>query len=237
MFDARGPVVLPVIHVLETERTLANVDILTDLGAAGCFLINHDFDVETFMPIIRQVRAAQPDLWMGLNFLAVTGLDAFPQLATLEREGVRVDAYWADDARIDEQAQTQREAAAIAAARDGWSGVYFGGTAFKKQRPVAEADYGRAAEIACDWMDVVCTSGQATGIEADDSKIATFRGAVGETALALASGITPDNAHRYSTVDAFMVATGINYDGNFYDIEPGRLRRLLDVADRLGDQI
>lgn len=235
MFGARGPVVLPVIHVLETKRTLANIDVLTDLGAPGCFLINHDFDVETFLPIVREVRAARPDLWMGLNFLAVTGRAAFPRLAALTREGCRVDAYWADDARIDERATAQTEAAAIAAARAGWDGLYLGGTAFKKQRPVAEADYARAARIACDWMDVVCTSGQATGIEADDSKIATFRAAIGDTALALASGITPENAHRYASVDAFMVATGINYDGNFYDIEPARLKRLLDVADKLGD--
>ena len=100
---------------------------------------------------------------------------------------------------------------------------------------MAEADYGRAAEIARDWMDVVCTSGIATGVEADDSKIATFRAALGDTPLALASGMTPENAARYRDVDAFMVATGINYDDNFYDIDPARLRRLLDIANDLGD--
>ncbi len=234
-FGVRGPVVLPVIHVLDRDRTLKNIDVLTDLNASGCFLINHDFDVDTFLPIVREVRSARPNLWMGLNFLAVTGLEAFPQLARLEAEGCRIDAYWADDARIDERASAQSEAQAIAHARTGWSGLYFGGTAFKKQRPVAENDYACAASAAAQWMDVVCTSGQATGVEADDAKIATFRGAIGETALALASGITPDNASRYRDVDAFMVATGINYDGNFYDIEPARLQRLLDAAETLGD--
>lgn len=232
-FGVRGPVVLPVIHVLDTARTLANIDVLTSEGAQGCFLINHDFGVDAFVPIIREVREACPDLWMGLNFLAVTGLDAFPKLAELQREGCAVNAYWADDARIDEQAETQTEAQAIHDARPGWTGLYVGGTAFKKQRPVAEADYGRAAAIARDWMDVVCTSGTATGIEADDGKIATFRAALGDAPLALASGVTPDNAHRYAQADCFMVATGINYPDNFYDIDPARLRRLLDVATTL----
>lgn len=232
-FGMQGPVVLPVIHVLETERTLTNIDLLLKEGAPGCFLINHDFDVEQFLPIVREVRAARPELWMGLNFLAVTGLHAFPRLAELQAEGCRVDAYWADDARIDETSDAQPEAQAIASARAGWDGLYFGGTAFKKQRPVAPADYPQAAAKACDWMDVVCTSGAATGVEADDDKIATFRAAIGETALALASGITPDNAHRYAEVDCFMVATGINYDDNFYDIDPKRLRRLLDVTKTL----
>ena len=232
-FGMQGPVVLPVIHVLDTERTLANIDTLTAAGAPGCFLINHDFGVPPFLDILRAVRAARPELWMGVNFLAVTGQEAFPQLAELAREGYRVDAYWADDARIDERTTEQSEAATIAAARAGWDGLYFGGTAFKKQRPVDPAHYGHAAGIARDWMDVVTTSGLATGVEADDTKIATFRAAIGTAPLALASGITPENAHRYREVDCFMVATGINYDGNFYDIDPARLRQLIEVAARL----
>lgn len=233
LFDARGAVVLPVIHVLDTDRTLANIEVLLNAGAPGCFLINHDFGVETFLPIIRDVRTAHPGLWMGLNFLAVTGLHAFPKIAALENEGCRVDAYWADDGRIDERSDQQLEAQAIQAGRSGWRGLYMGGTAFKKQRPVDKADYGLAAGIARNWMDIVCTSGTATGVEADDSKIAAFRKAIGDTPLALASGVTPDNAYRYRQADCFMVATGINYPNNFYDIDPTRLRHLIDVADTL----
>lgn len=116
-FGSSGPVVLPVIHVLDTARTLANIDVLTGEGAPGSFLINHDFGVEAFLPILREVRAARPDLWLGVNFLAVTGLDAFPRLAALKAEGCRIDAYWADDARIDERVSDQAEARRIAAAR------------------------------------------------------------------------------------------------------------------------
>lgn len=235
-FGSRGPVVLPVVHVLETERTLANIDILHGEGARGCFLINHDFGVDRFKDILREVRAARPDLWIGVNFLAVTGRDAFPQLVDLQAEGCRIDAYWADDARIDERVSNQVEAEAIAAARAGWDGLYFGGTAFKKQRVVDPSDYAKAAGFAADWMDVVTTSGLATGLEADDAKVAVFRDAVGSAPLALASGITPENAHRYKDVDCFMVATGINFDDNFYDIDPVRLKTLMRVADDLGDE-
>ncbi|WP_338549623.1 adenine phosphoribosyltransferase [Roseovarius phycicola] len=232
-FGSQGPVVLPVIHVLETEQTLRNIEVLTKAGAPGCFLINHDFGVSPFLEILREVREARPKLWIGVNFLAVTGKDAFPQLAALGREGCHIDAYWADDARIDERVTDQVEAKEIDAARVDWDGLYFGGTAFKKQRPVDPSDYARSAETARDWMDVVTTSGLATGIEADDKKIATFRAAIGDKPLALASGISPENAHRYREVDCFMVATGINYEDNFYDIDPARLRRLLDIAEDL----
>ena len=46
--------------------------------------------------------------------------------------------------------------------------------------------------------------------------------------MALASGISPENARSYADVDCFMVATGINEPGNFYDIDPGRLVRIDD---------
>ena len=61
-----------------------------------------------------------------------------------------VDGYWADDARIDETRRSPAEADEIAGARagSGWTGLYFGGTAFKKQRPVDPAHYEQAAKIA-----------------------------------------------------------------------------------------
>lgn len=226
---------MPVIHVLDTPRTLRNVREVIGAGAAGCFLINHDFEAEKFVPIIRDVRAAFPFLWMSVNFLAVTGKDAFPLLGQLAQEGVTVDGYWADDGRIDEHGQNleAREIAQIYQ-DSGWDGLYFGGTCFKKQREVAPALYGDAARYACDFMDVVTTSGVATGQEADLGKIDTFRDAIGDKTMALASGITPENAASYSDVDCFMVATGINETGNFYDIHPEKLERLMNVTRALG---
>lgn len=238
LFKSPGPVVLPVIHVLETRRTLANVDHVIGAGAAGCFLINHDFGVAEFLPILRAVRAACRSLWIGANFLAVTGRDAFPILGDLTRNDCAIDAYWADDARIDETGRDPTEAQEIASIRasSGWHGLYFGGTAFKKQRPVAPENHEAAARGAVPFMDVVTTSGIATGHEADDAKIIDFRRGVGDRPIALASGVTPDNAIRYRDVDAFLVATGINHPGNFYDIDPARLAALMAISRAIGKE-
>lgn len=234
LFKSPGPVVLPVIHVLDSDRTRRNVEVLLEAGAPGCFLINHDFEPERFLPIIRDTRAAFPSLWMAVNFLAVTGKDAFPILGQLQAEGCQVDAYWADDACIDENGANV-EAKSIATAREasGWDGLYFGGTAFKKQREVDPSRYGDAARHACPFMDVITTSGVATGQEADLGKIKTFRSAIGDRPLALASGISPENARDYADVDCFMVATGINEPGNFYDIDPDRLGALMSITNSL----
>ncbi|MEM7424498.1 MAG: BtpA/SgcQ family protein [Pseudomonadota bacterium] len=237
LFKTLGPAVLPVIHVLDAEQASRNVRTIISGGAQGAFLINHDFSHDRLLPIIEHVRTAFPALWLGVNFLAVTGRDAFPLLGKLEKSGVPVDAYWADDARIDERSNAQVEAVEIdrARAESGWSGLYFGGTAFKKQREVAPEDYGRSAEIACRHMDVVTTSGIATGQAADLAKIETFRQACGEHAIAIASGVTPDNVHNYAReVDAILVATGINYEGDFYNADPAKLRQLMDRVRTIG---
>ena len=239
LFETPGAVVLPVIHVLDAAQARANAEIALGEGAAGIFLINHDFPKEDLVPVLGALRARFPALWMGVNFLAVTGRDAFPILGALARDGVVMDAYWADDARIDEgrAEDDQPEADAIDAARaaSGWSGLYFGGTAFKKQRGVAPEAYAAAARIAAGHMDVVTTSGIATGAAADLSKIAAFRDAVGGQALGLASGVTPENAGVYAPhVDAILVATGINHDGDFYNIDPARLGHLIRVCRNAG---
>jgi len=228
---------MPVIHVLDVEQTSKNIDIAMAAGVPGVFLINHDFSVEEFLPIVRETRKRYPMLWIGLNFLAVPGDQAFPVLAELEFDGCRVDAYWADDACIDEHANQGSQVAAnrIKQVREqsGWNGFYLGGTCFKKQREVSVDNYGVAAELATHFMDAVCTSGVATGMEADKDKIATFRAHIGEHVLALASGITPENAKTYHDVDCFMVATGINVEGDFYNIDPQKLSRLMTITEEM----
>ena len=116
----------------------------------------------------------------------------------------------------------------------GWKGLYFGGTAFKKQRIIPQEKYEDAAKYATQFMDVVTTSGIATGIEADISKIKTFRSSIGDSVLAIASGITVDNAKMYSIADCFMVATGINYENDFYEIDHKKLSKLLLVCRQIG---
>ena len=234
LFKTTVPVVLPVIHVIDNEQVEANTRIAIGEGCPGIFLINHDFSYPKFLPIIRYIREKFPHLWLGVNFLGVTGKDAFPVLSDLQCDGVNLNAYWADDARINERftQDEQCEADEISRVRagSGWEGLYFGGTAFKKQREVLTENYHLAAELACHHMDVVTTSGVATGQAAEISKIETFRKACGDTAIALASGVTPENAIFFeSLVDAFLVATGINISEDFYNIDTRRLERLVNT--------
>ena len=239
LFKCPGPVVTPVIHVLDREQVLRNIRVAVSSGVPGVFLINHDFPAGEFIPIITDVRTSAPSVWIGVNFLAMPGKDAFPILGRLYADDCPIDAYWADDARIDERVehQTEAEAARRVYSACGWNGLYFGGVAFKKQREVRREDFEGVARIAASYMDVVTTSGAATGRAADVRKVSDFRQGVGDRPLALASGVTPENVSEYTTlVDCFLVATGINYAGDFYNIDPGRLDELMAIACRQGEE-
>jgi predicted TIM-barrel enzyme len=234
-FKTLAPAILPVIHTLDSAQAMKNIRVAMRAGAQGVFLINHDFDYEQLLPILSEVRQAYPALWLGVNFLAVTGKDAFPVLGYLQKQGILIDAYWADDARVDERVEHQAEAEEILSVKQatGWAGLYFGGTAFKKQREVAPADYALSAGIACRFMDVVTTSGAATGEAAELDKIRTFRQACADNAIAVASGVTAENISDYALlVDAILIATGINYENDFYNIDPAKLNSVLERARR-----
>ena len=217
---AHRHVVLPVIHVESEEQALRNARIARAAEADGAFLINHSMDHQRLLAIHHRVFQHFPDWWIGVNCLYLDPEEVF-RLVSDEVVGV-----WADDAAIDERSSEQPIAAEIAAAREcsGWAGLYFGGVAFKYQRPVE--DLASAARIAMRYMDVVTTSGPGTGIAAEREKIVAMREATGDFPLAIASGITPDNVGDYLEVaDCFLVATGISR--SFSEIDAGRLHRLL----------
>jgi hypothetical protein len=83
-----------------------------------------------------------------------------------------------------------------------------------------------AARVSSRFIDVVTTSGPGTGLEAHRGKIATMKGAIGDFPLAIASGITPENANDYlDLADCFLVATGIS--DTFSELNPGLVRELV----------
>ena len=263
-------VILPVIHVDTLEQTVRNVEIVQNLRLRGCFLINQratatpggyeGYPYREMLPIAREVRKRFPGLFLGVNFLAVTGDEAFPVLGGLD---FVVDGYWADTALIEEDSEEQVAADKIHAVRnavsDRWNGLYFGGVCFKKQKQVAPESWQIAAQRAAEfsvlsrrkfededaitnrrrtfpyfhgaYMDVVMTSGAATGVSADLEKIEKMRKGVGRAKpLGLASGVTPENIGVYlgEGVDVVLVATGVS--SSFHELSEEKLGNLLAAA-------
>jgi predicted TIM-barrel enzyme len=219
-------VLLPVVHPVTWEQALESVRTAEEVGVKGVFLINQGLPTDKVLELVLAVRQELPSLWVGVNLL---GLKA-PQALETALDGCdgRLDGLWNDDAGIDESAAAQPEAEAFLEARRrrGWTGLYFGGVAFKYRREVPPALFGQAAATAAPYMDVICTSGPGTGQAAEVAKPAAMRAALAPgVALALASGVTEDNVETYLPyVDAYLVGTGLEAELGVLD--PARVRRL-----------
>jgi uncharacterized protein len=229
---ATSRVLLPVIHPIGCAEALQSIRIAHEVGVKGVFLINQGRGRDDVLALVREARERFPSLWVGVNLLGYSPPDALR--AALDACDGRLDGLWSDSADIDEHSQSQPDADEFLAVRKerGWSGLYFGGVAFKYQRAVAEDDYGTAARTATRYMDVVCTSGPETARAAHVDKLVAMRGAIGpDAALALASGVTADNVSDYLPhVDAFLVGTWI--EERFGVLSREKLSRLHDVIHR-----
>lgn len=218
-------VLLPVVHPIGREEAFESIRVAHDAGVKGVFLIDQGMGEAAVLQLIVEVRARFPALWVGVNLLGRSPADALD--VALQGCAGRIDGIWSDNAGVDERATTETAERFVAARRaHGWNGLYFGGVAFKYQREIAFADLGRTAAVAAPYMDVICTSGPGTGKAADAEKLRAMRDGLGETALALASGVTAENVHMYLPyAQAFLVGTGI--EAQFGVIDGAKVAALL----------
>lgn len=170
------------------------------------------------------------ETFVGVNLLEA-GRAAVYNLPKQSRVSV-----WSDNAGFEPRSETKQ----LDAFRDrlkldrsprdmAWRGLYFGGVAFKYQREVPLEQCGVEARLAAHLgVDIVTTSGPATGHPPSVEKVRVMREAIGDHALAIASGITLDNVEPFLPhVNAFLVATGL--ESSFGVFDPGRVKALADT--------
>lgn len=206
----------PVVHVETLQQAQENAKVAYDAGADGVFLINHSISSETLFRIHKEVSDQYKDqnhFDIGINCLDLTPFELIFQLDD------SIPMIWVDNCLVDEDTVEQKEAAAVRQAIDkcNWKGQYFGGTAFKYQKPVKNLEL--TTLLALKYVDVVTTSGPGTGKAASLEKIYRMRQELGTKSLAIASGITVENVVDYLPfVDIFLVSTGISKD--FLNLDP-----------------
>jgi hypothetical protein len=213
---------LAVVHVENEEQALSNIDTAIRNGADGAFLINHSITATRLIGILRLMRKSFPNFWMGVNLLGVS-----PRRA-LELIPESTEGLWTDNAGICETGELP-EAREFLVYRDRhtrWRGLYFGGVAFKYQTAVT--DPAHVTKLALPFVDVVTTSGDRTGSAPGLEKVRMMKFAAGDRALAVASGMTPENVSPYKEyVDCFLVATGISTSHT--ELDPARVREFARV--------
>lgn len=226
----RSRVFLPVIHPVSEETALASIDVAVEAGADGIFLINQGMFSSEVLQFIPQVRRRHPTLWIGVNLLGTAPEEVIRQIA-----GLPVSGIWSDNAQIHEHSVAQSAGERFRQARldHGWRGLYFGGVAFKYQPSTADSLIPDAARNAVPWMDVITSSGPATGSAATIEKARALRSGAGTHPLALASGVSPENIEGFLPyVDAYLVASAIETEKYSGILVPERTQLLAERIHR-----
>lgn len=204
-------IITPVIHAVTEKQVFENVDIILEKGLNHIFLITHGrMTDEQLLQCGYKVKEQHLDLWTGINFLGMSTAEA------LAREDlIPFDALWCDGSISQTEAKDVRV----------FEGLFFGGLAFKYQPKTTDL-YTECYNAVCS-TDVATTSGVGTGIAADDEKIETILKYLNGHPLAIASGVSPENIHRYSgKIDYLLVASSITEKNEI--INPDKLQQLID---------
>lgn len=217
--------VLPVIHYLDAETTLAQADIAFECGADGVFLISHGgMDDDLYMPTMT-IKGRYPTKMIGVNFLSKG-----PVAALEAAVDVFADMVWVDSPEVDSAGVGPIGAAVVRTLKNCSARIrFFGSVAFKYQAYERDPS-GAAVQVAIVGM-VPTTSGLATGKAPDIEKIAGMSKALLATGqppeLAVASGLTPENIFSYMPFAShFLVATGVSLDDHHFD--PARLKLFVE---------
>lgn len=217
---------IPVIHWTTDQIAIENAAIADAAGCAGVFLIDMTGERLTIDKSAQAIKKSFPRLKVGANRLGMRPVDA---LEYDRRLGL--DATWTDMSGV-----SSRGLGVTAIEAKSWmeedrrnrgKHLYFAGVAFKYQS--AEPMPSSAAAHAAAAGFVPTTSGEATGQAPDIEKIRLMKRVIGSSPLAIASGISPENAKSFLPYCSYMlVATGISRD--FAHLDSSRVRALQEAC-------
>lgn len=201
--------IIPVIHMINENQVLTNVETCLSCGIEKVFIINHQTTSEELIKCAKRVKDTYPTLWVGINML-----DKYVEDAILYE--FDFDGLWCDQSIKLEDYKHRK-----------FKGMLFTGLAFKYQPQPKDI------ELACQesilTSDVSTTSGPGTGKAADINKILELRKHLGEHPMAIASGVSVDNIENYkNVVDYLLVASSITSRSEIIYKD-----KLLELMDKL----
>ena len=225
-FGVDGKIVLPVIHLFSIEQTLTQAELAMDCGAHGVFVIDHG-GTDLAMDGARAIKESHGDVFVGVN-----DLGGMPQAVMFDATESHIDGVWADDAyMVEYPVGSQYDAYSDAKYMFGDKHelpLYFGGVAFKYTMK-RHSNLEVLSRASVGHMDVITTSGDATGKAPTVEKISAMRKGIGEEALAIASGVSAENIAAFDA-NAFLVASSIS--SGVYHFDAGKIRELVAEAAR-----
>lgn len=210
--------IFPVVHVQSLEQAVDQAALALSLRADGVFLIDHGVvGIHGLLGSFQAVRGAFPDAFVGLNFLSGGSGSSYGIVADALNSGKLAsapDALWVDDARGANgfEGENVRRCELVRRTPELAAVQLYGGVSFKYTSAFSEDPAEAAVEMAAatSYVDVPTTSGSGTGTAPTPQKLAAMKAVANGKPLAVASGISIENLHRYgSSVDEILVASSV----------------------------
>lgn len=203
---------IAVIHYQDDEQAIRNADRVAAAGLDGVFLIEMSGINTRLVPMALKIKDKHPGMLVGVNHLTLD-----PRNSLQINLSANLDMTWTDFQPTHSETERPDIAWDLSRTLEGTKHDLFVGVAFKHQRD--EPDPVAAASRAISAGFVPTTSGPATGVAADIERICELRAGIGQEAdLAIASGITPENASQFAPhLSHILVATGIS--SSFHELD------------------
>lgn len=219
---------IAVIHYRDDETSLRNAEIVASSGYEGVCLIHMNGKDALIENAAVTIKGRHPELLVITNRLSMHPVDMIRRDAELG-----LDGSWADNPGVSSRGITplasEIEDAVFKVRESKPDFLFFGSVAFKTQ--AHDPDPATAAVKAKNLGWIATTSGSATGVAPEEDKLERMKTAIASFDLAVASGITPENAGTLCEhVDWVLVSTGIS--ATFYDFDPLKAAALRAAAPR-----
>ncbi len=217
-FHKKDRIVLPVLACYTVEQFQKNIMFMMkytqDKTVDGVWMVSNNSSPDVLGEVIQWLRKEAPEFWVGVNLLH----ESFDTIIDFLKK-YNPDGFWMDHSYITEKnIQTDPVLFIDQLARISWKGLYFGGVLFKYLS--VRGDPVKILKNAIPYMDVLCTSGEATGSAISDQKLELVTKTIDrQMPIAIASGITANNVTTLKgKVNIFMFRSA--FVNKYEDIQP-----------------
>lgn len=211
--------IIPVIHHINEQITMKNIELCIKHNVYGVFLISMEGINDGLSALAKRIKNNNPQLKIGVNHL---GYDARESI--YEGLNYSLDFVWSDNPIVTGQF-ISNEAEFIADEIKSSNLQFFNSVAFKYQK--VEKNLEQVVINSKSLGFIPTTSGEATGKAADLNKLMTMKNAIPDYPLAIASGLTPDNVNDYIPfIEYGLVATGISK--TFHELDDNKMKQIME---------
>jgi hypothetical protein len=207
----KNKILLPVLSCSNFSQFKNNIQLLDKfylLGKIqGIWITSANCEISIVESVLEWIKNNNYKIWIGVNLI---GENIFKVLNFIKNN--KPDGIWIDNSYFnDETSITIPEIILDQFERFGWNGLYFGGVMFKYQTQTRPTITAELLKKTNQYIDVLTTSGIATGIPIDLEKLDYINKAIDNNiCIALASGISCENISTfYDKCDIFIIRTSI----------------------------